>query len=147
MLQNWEQIKLKEKDGNKTVLSGVPTSLPSLIKAYRIQDKARNVGFDWEKKEDVWQKVREELDELETELNKGDKDLSTNELGDFLFAVINAARLYKLNPENALERTNQKFIRRFNYIEEHSIRSGRPLTEMSLGEMDALWNDAKELER
>lgn len=117
VLQNWEQIKLKEKDGNKTVLSGVPTSLPSLIKAYRIQDKARNVGFDWEKKEDVWQKVREELDELETELNKGDKDLSTNELGDFLFAVINAARLYKLNPENALERTNQKFIRRFNYIE------------------------------
>ncbi len=147
VLQNWEQIKLKEKDGNKTVLSGVPTSLPSLIKAYRIQDKARNVGFDWEKKEDVWQKVREELDELETELNKGDKDLSTNELGDFLFAVINAARLYKLNPENALERTNQKFIRRFNYIEEHSIRSGRPLTEMSLGEMDALWNDAKKLER
>ena len=147
VLQNWEQIKLKEKDGNKTVLSGVPTSLPSLIKAYRIQDKARNVGFDWEKKEDVWQKVREELDELETELNKGDKDLSTNELGDFLFAVINAARLYKLNPENALERTNQKFIRRFNYIEEHSIRSGRPLTEMSLEEMDALWNDAKKLER
>lgn len=147
VLQNWEQIKLKEKDGNKTVLSGVPTSLPSLIKAYRIQDKARNVGFDWEKKEDVWQKVREELDELKTELNKGDKDLSTNELGDFLFAVINAARLYKLNPENALERTNQKFIRRFNYIEEHSIRSGRPLTEMSLGEMDALWNDAKKLER
>lgn len=147
VLQNWEQIKLKEKDGNKTVLSGVPTSLPSLIKAYRIQDKARNVGFDWEKKEDVWQKVREELDELEIELNKGDKDLSTNELGDFLFAVINAARLYKLNPENALERTNQKFIRRFNYIEEHSIRSGRPLTEMSLGEMDALWNDAKKLER
>lgn len=147
VLQNWEQIKLKEKDGNKTVLSGVPTSLPSLIKAYRIQDKARNVGFDWEKKEDVWQKVREELDELETELNKGDKDLSTNELGDLLFAVINAARLYKLNPENALERTNQKFIRRFNYIEEHSIRSGRPLTEMSLEEMDALWNDAKKLER
>ena len=113
VLQNWEQIKLKEKDGNKTVLSGVPASLPSLIKAYRIQDKARNVGFDWEKKEDVWPKVREELDELEAELAKGDKELSTNELGDFLFAVINAARLYKLNPENALERTNQKFIRRF----------------------------------
>jgi XTP/dITP diphosphohydrolase len=147
VLQNWEQIKLKEKDGNERVLSGVPAALPSVIKAYRIQDKARNVGFDWEKREDVWQKVREELDELEIELNKGDKDLSTNELGDFLFAVINAARLYKLNPENALERTNQKFIRRFNYIEEHSIRSGRPLTEMSLGEMDALWNDAKKLER
>jgi XTP/dITP diphosphohydrolase len=146
VLQNWEQIKLKEKDGNKTVLSGVPASLPSLIKAYRIQDKARNVGFDWEKKEDVWPKVREELDELEVELAKGDKELSTSELGDFLFAVINAARLYKLNPENALERTNQKFIRRFNYIEEHSIRSGRPLTEMSLEEMDALWNEAKKLE-
>ena len=146
VLQNWEQIKLKEKDGNKTVLSGVPASLPSLIKAYRIQDKARNVGFDWEKKEDVWPKVREELDELEVELMKGDKELSTSELGDFLFAVINAARLYKLNPENALERTNQKFIRRFNYIEEHSIRSGRPLTEMSLEEMDALWNEAKKLE-
>ena len=146
VLQNWEQIKLKEKDGNKTVLSGVPASLPSLIKAYRIQDKARNVGFDWEKKEDVWPKVREELDELEAELAKGDKELSISELGDFLFVVINAARLYKLNPENALERTNQKFIRRFNYIEEHSIRSGRPLTEMSLEEMDALWNEAKKLE-
>ena len=146
VLQNWEQIKLKEKDGNKTVLSGVPTSLPSLIKAYRIQDKARNVGFDWEKKEDVWAKVREELSELEAELSKDDKDKSTSELGDFLFAIINASRLYKLNPENALERTNQKFIRRFNYIEEHSIRSGRPLTEMTLEEMDALWDEAKKLE-
>ena len=146
VLQNWEQIKLKEKDGNKTVLSGVPTSLPSLIKAYRIQDKARNVGFDWEKKEDVWGKVHEELSELEEELSKDDKDRSTSELGDFLFAIINAARLYKLNPENALERTNQKFIRRFNFIEEHSIRVGRPLTEMTLQEMDELWNQAKELE-
>ena len=146
VLQNWEQIKLKEKDGNKTVLSGVPTSLPSLIKAYRIQDKARNVGFDWEKKEDVWGKVHEELSELEEELSKDDKDKSTSELGDFLFAIINAARLYKLNPENALERTNQKFIRRFNFIEEHSIRVGRPLTEMTLREMDELWNQAKELE-
>ena len=146
VLQNWEQIKLKEKDGNKTVLSGVPTSLPSLIKAYRIQDKARNVGFDWEKKEDVWGKVHEELSELEEELSKDDKDKSTSELGDFLFAIINAARLYKLNPENALERTNQKFIRRFNFIEEHSIRVGRPLTEMTLQEMDELWNQTKELE-
>ena len=146
VLQNWEQIKLKEKDGNKTVLSGVPTSLPSLIKAYRIQDKALNVGFDWEKKEDVWGKVHEELSELEEELSKDDKDKSTSELGDFLFAIINAARLYKLNPENALERTNQKFIRRFNFIEEHSIRVGRPLTEMTLQEMDELWNQAKELE-
>ena len=146
VLQNWEQIKLKEKDGNKTVLSGVPASLPSLIKAYRIQDKARNVGFDWEKKEDVWEKVHEELSELEAELCRDDKDKSTSELGDFLFAIINAARLYKLNPENALERTNQKFIRRFNFIEEHSIRVGRPLTEMTLQEMDELWNQAKELE-
>ena len=147
VLQNWEQIKLKEKDGNKTVLSGVPTALPSLIKAYRIQDKARNVGFDWQKKEDVWQKVREELVELEAELAKEDREASTNELGDFLFSVINAARLYKLNPDNALERTNAKFIRRFNYIEQHSIRAGRPLTEMTLEEMDRLWNEAKEQER
>ena len=147
VLQNWEQIKLKEKDGNKTVLSGVPAALPSLIKAYRIQDKARNVGFDWEKKEDVWNKVREELDELEAELRKEDKERSTNELGDFLFSVINAARLYKLNPDNALERTNQKFISRFGYIEQHSIRAGRPLTEMTLEEMDALWNEAKQNEK
>jgi len=147
VLQNWEQIKLKEKDGNKTVLSGVPTSLPSLIKAYRIQDKARNVGFDWQQKEDVWNKVREELDELEAELRKEDKEHSTNELGDFLFSVINAARLYKLNPDNALERTNQKFIRRFSYIEQHSIKAGRPLTDMTLEEMDAIWNEAKKNER
>ena len=138
VLQNWEQIKLKEKDGNERVLSGVPAALPSVIKAYRIQDKARNVGFDWEKREDVWLKVREELDELEAELNKDDKERSTEELGDFLFAVINAARLYKLNPDNALEMTNRKFIERFNYIEEHSIRVGKPLTEMSLEEMEKL---------
>ena len=143
VLQNWEQIKLKEKDGNKTVLSGVPAALPALIKAYRIQDKARNVGFDWQKRENVWDKVHEELSELEAELDKGDVEASTNELGDFLFSVINAARLYKLNPDNALERTNRKFISRFNYIEAHSIRMGKPLTEMSLDEMDALWNEAK----
>ena len=147
VLQNWEQIKLKEKDGNKTVLSGVPTALPSLIKAYRIQDKARNVGFDWQKREDVWQKVHEELRELEAELAKEDKEKSTDELGDFLFSVINAARLYKLNPDNALERTNKKFISRFGYIEQHSIKAGRPLTEMSLEEMDVLWNEAKEQEK
>ena len=143
VLQNWEQIKLKEKDGNERVLSGVPAALPSVIKAYRIQDKARNVGFDWEKREDVWLKVREELDELEAELNKDDKERSTEELGDFLFAVINAARLYKLNPDNALEMTNRKFIERFNYIEEHSIRVGKPLTEMTLEEMEKLWQEAK----
>ena len=146
VLQNWEQIKLKEKDGNESVLSGVPEALPSLIKAYRIQDKARNVGFDWEKKEDVWKKVREELDELEVELRKEDKDNSTKELGDFLFSVINAARLYKLNPDNALEMTNRKFIDRFNYIEAHSIKVGKPLNTMSLEEMDKLWNEAKEKE-
>ena len=143
VLQNWEQIQLKEKAGTERVLSGVPAALPSVIKAYRIQDKARNVGFDWEKREDVWQKVREELDELEAELNKDDKERSTEELGDFLFAVINAARLYKLNPDNALEMTNRKFIERFNYIEEHSIRVGKPLTEMTLEEMEELWQEAK----
>lgn len=147
VLENWEQIKLKEKDGNKTVLSGVPSSLPSLIKAYRIQDKARNVGFDWEDRADVWKKVREELDELEAELKRDDKARSTAELGDFLFSVINAARLYHLNPDNALEHTNQKFIRRFNYVEAHSIRQGKPLTEMTLEEMDLLWEEAKSLER
>ena len=146
VLENWEQIKLKEKDGNKTVLSGVPEALPSLIKAYRIQDKARNVGFDWEEKEDVWAKVHEELSELEAELAHGDKAHSTQELGDFLFSVINAARLYKLNPDNALEMTNQKFIRRFNYIEAHSIKIGKPLKDMTLEEMDALWNEAKKIE-
>ena len=146
VLQNWEQIKLKEKDGNERVLSGVPAALPSVIKAYRIQDKARNVGFDWGKREDVWQKVREELNELEAELNKDDKARSTEELGDFLFAVINAARLYKLNPDNALEMTNRKFIERFNYIEEHSIKVGKPLTEMSLDEMETLWQEAKRVE-
>lgn len=146
VLQNWEQIKLKEKDGNKNVLSGVPKSLPSLIKAYRIQDKARNVGFDWEKKEDVWEKVHEELRELEEELKKEDKEKSTEELGDFLFSVINAARLYKLNPDNALEKTNRKFINRFNYIENHSIKVGKPLNDMTLEEMDKLWNEAKQNE-
>ena len=145
VLENWEQIKLKEKDGNESVLSGVPEALPSLIKAYRIQDKARNVGFDWEQKEDVWKKVREELGELEAELNKEDKENSTKELGDFLFSVINAARLYKLNPDNALEMTNRKFIDRFNYIEAHSIKIGKPLKTMSLQEMDKLWDEAKKV--
>ncbi len=147
VLENWEQIKLKEKDGNKSVLSGVPSALPSLIKAYRIQDKARNVGFDWEDKQDVWAKVHEELGELEAELRKEDKENSTRELGDFLFSVINAARLYKLNPDNALEMTNRKFINRFNYIEAHSIKIGKPLKDMTLAEMDQLWNEAKENER
>ena len=146
VIENWEQIKLKEKDGNKSVLSGVPDALPSLIKAYRIQDKARNVGFDWEDKGDVWAKVREELGELEEELRRDDKERSKEELGDFLFSVINAARLYRINPDTALEITNNKFIRRFNYIEQHSIKVGKPLTEMTLEEMDKLWLEAKKNE-
>lgn len=144
--KTWEQIKQQEKDGNERVLSGVPDALPSLIKAYRIQDKARNVGFDWKVKEDVWDKVYEELEELKAELAKGDKENSTRELGDFLFSVINAARLYKLNPDNALEMTNQKFIRRFNYVEDHSMKQGKSLKDMTLEEMDKLWNEAKRQE-
>lgn len=144
--KTWEQIKQQEKDGNERVLSGVPDALPSLIKAYRIQDKARNVGFDWKEKEDVWDKVYEELEELKAELAKGDKENSTRELGDFLFSVINAARLYKLNPDNALEMTNQKFIRRFNYVEDHSMKQGKSLKDMTLEEMDKLWNEAKRQE-
>ena len=146
VIENWEQIKLKEKDGNKSVLSGVPDALPSLIKAYRIQDKARNVGFDWEDAGDVWDKVREELAELEEEMKKGDREASQAELGDFLFSVINAGRLYHLNPDTALEQTNQKFISRFNYIEQHSIKMGKPLKDMSIQEMDKLWEEAKKLE-
>ena len=142
----WEQRKQKEREGNKTVLSGVPDSLPSLIKAYRIQDKARNVGFDWEKKEDVWDKVGEELDELKAELTREDKENSTKELGDFLFSVINAARLYKLNPDNALEHTNQKFISRFTYVEQQAKKLGKELKNMTLEEMDNLWNEAKKIE-
>lgn len=145
--KTWEQIKQQEKDGNERVLSGVPDALPSLIKAYRIQDKARNVGFDWKKKEDVWDKVQEELEELKVELAKEDKENSTKELGDFLFSVINAARLYKLNPDNALEKTNQKFIRRFNYVEDHSLKHGKNLKDMTLEEMDKLWDEAKAEER
>ena len=141
--KTWELIKQQEKDGNERVLSGVANSLPSLIKAYRIQDKARNVGFDWKEKEDVWDKVQEELEELKVELAKGDKENSTRELGDFIFSVINAARLYKLNPDNALEKTNQKFIRRFNYVEDHSLKQGKNLKDMSLEEMDKLWDEAK----
>lgn len=144
--KTWEQIKQQEKDGNERVLSGVPDALPSLIKAYRIQDKARNVGFDWKEKEDVWDKVYEELEELKAELAKGDKENFTRELGDFLFSVINAARLYKLNPDNALEMTNQKFIRRFNYVEDHSMKQGKSLKDMTLEEMDKLWDEAKRQE-
>ena len=141
--ENWEQIKLKEKDGNKSVLSGVPEALPSLIKAYRIQDKARNVGFDWEDRTQVWDKVKEEISEFESEVATMDKEKAEAEFGDVMFSLINAARLYKINPDNALEHTNQKFIRRFNYLEEHTLKAGRKLTDMSLEEMDAIWEEAK----
>ena len=147
ILQTWEQIKLTEKDGNKSVLSGVPEALPSIIKAYRIQDKARNVGFDWEKKEDVWAQVEEELNELKDELKNENKEKSIDELGDFLFSVINAARLYHINPDDALERTNRKFIRRFNYVEAETIKKGKALKDLSLVDMDILWNEAKQKER
>jgi XTP/dITP diphosphohydrolase len=143
VVQNWEQLKRKEKDGNKTVLSGVPNSLPALIKAYRMQDKARAVGFDWEKKEDVWDKVAEELGELRAELSGDSKERQETELGDFIFSVVNAARLYHLNPDTALERTNAKFKRRFTYLELRAKELGRDLNEMTLAEMDALWDEAK----
>lgn len=141
--QNWEQLKLKEKGGNKTVLAGVPNALPALIKAHRIQDKARNVGFDWEKREQVWDKVQEEFNELKQEIDNMNPDKMEAEFGDLFFSLINAARLYKINPDNALERTNQKFIRRFNYLEAHTISQGRSLKEMTLEEMDQLWEEAK----
>ena len=141
--QNWEQIKLKEKGGNKTVLAGVPSGLPALVKAFRIQEKACNVGFDWEQREQVWDKVKEEFEELQREIAMGNADGMEAEMGDFIFSLVNAARLYKINPENALERTNQKFIRRFNYVEQGALSQGRNLKEMTLAEMDALWNEAK----
>ena len=141
----WEQIKQTEKDGNKSVLSGVPHSLPSLIKAYRIQDKARGVGFDWEERADVWKKVKEEIAEFEHEVENMDADKAEAEFGDLMFSLINAARLYKINPDNALERTNQKFISRFNYLEEKTLKQGRDLKDMTLEEMDEIWEEAKKV--
>ena len=143
----WEKIKQVEKDGNETVLSGVPASLPTLIKAYRIQDKARNVGFDWEDRSQVWDKVKEEISEFEAEVESMDKQKAEEEFGDVLFSMINAARLFKINPDNALEHTNQKFIRRFNYLEQKTLKQGRKLTDMTLAEMDEIWEEAKRLER
>jgi len=140
---NWEQIKLKEKGGNRSVLAGVPAALPALVKAYRIQEKAANVGFDWEKPEEVWAKVREESDEVEESIKSERKSDIEAEFGDLLFAVINAARLHGVNPENALERTNRKFISRFNYIEESAKAAGLQLKDMTLAQMDELWNKAK----
>ena len=144
--KNWEQLKMTEKDGNKTILSGVPASMPSLIKAYRMQEKAANVGFDWEKKEDVWAKVKEEIAEVEQEMQRGDAVNLEKEFGDLLFSLVNASRLYGINPDNALELTNSKFRSRFNYVEQQTIGQGRNLRDMSLGEMDALWNEAKRKE-
>lgn len=139
----WEQVKLKEKGGNKTVLAGIPDALPALVKAYRIQDKAANVGFDWEKKEDVWDKVREEIGEFEKELKNGETNTIEAEFGDLLFSLVNVARLYKLKPDNALEKTNQKFIQRFNYIEQQAAAQGRKVSELTLDEMEKLWQEAK----
>lgn len=144
--KNWEQLKMSEKDGNKTILSGVPSSLPSLIKAYRMQEKAANVGFDWQNRDDVWDKVGEELLEFKAELECGDAVNAEKEFGDFLFSIVNAGRLYGINPDNALEQTNKKFRRRFNYVEEQSKKTGRDLRDMTLAEMDRFWNDAKTLE-
>ncbi len=141
--QNWEQLKLKEKDGNKTVLAGVPDTLPALIKAYRIQDKARNAGFDWEERSQVWDKVQEEIREFQAEIDAMNEDKMEAEFGDLMFSLINAARLYKINPDNALERTNRKFIHRFNYLEAKAKEQGRSLNDMTLAEMEAIWQEAK----
>lgn len=143
--RNWEEIKLKEKGGNKTVLAGVPSALPALIKAARIQEKARNVGFDWEEPSQVWDKVKEEAREVEAEIKSGNMENLENEFGDLMFAVINAARLYGVNPDNALERTNRKFISRFNYMEARSKEVGKTLKEMTLEEMDSIWDEAKKV--
>ena len=145
--QLWEQIKQTEADGNKTVLSGVPASLPSLIKAYRIQDKARGIGFDWTERSDIWEKVKEEITEFEHEVEQMDADKAESEFGDLMFSLINAARLYKINPDNALERTNQKFIRRFNYLEQKTLKQGINLSSLTLEDMDNIWNEAKQLEK
>lgn len=142
----WEQVKLREKGGNKTVLSGIPDSLPALVKAYRIQDKVANVGFDWEKREDVWAKVKEEIAEFEAEVSNMDAEKATEEFGDVLFALVNAARLYKIRPDNALEKTNLKFMHRFNYIEEQAKAQNRRLEDMSLDEVESLWQQAKQFD-
>lgn len=143
VLQNWEQLKLKEKGGNKRVLAGVPNALPSLIKAFRIQEKAAHVGFDWNTPQGAVDKVMEEFEELKVELEAGNKENAEAELGDLLFSIINVARMYKIHPDNALEKTNRKFMRRFNYVEEKAIEQGKNLKDMTLEEMDALWNEAK----
>ncbi len=145
VLQNWEELKLKERGGNRTVLAGVPSALPAMIKADRIQEKAANVGFDWENREDVWDKVGEELREVKSAIAEGNKAHIEEEFGDLLFSVINAARLYKVNPENALEKTNKKFIKRFNHIEQRATEQGVRIKDLTLAQMDELWNEAKHL--
>lgn len=147
VVNNWEELKQKENNGTKRVLSGVPASLPALIKSHRIQDKVRAVGFDWENRQDVWKKIDEEMGELKQEIESNDKKQTENEFGDLLFSIVNAARLYDIEPETALERTNKKFMSRFSYIEEHARSNGKSIKEMSLSEMDALWQEAKELEK
>lgn len=151
---NWEQLKLKEKGGNKSILAGVPGALPALIKAYRIQEKAANAGFDWKKPVDVWAKVKEEIGEFEAEvaqvtskddISEAERSRIEGEMGDVLFSLINAARLYGIHPENALERTNKKFIARFNHMEEVARASGKTLRELSLSELEELWQQAKRL--
>ena len=143
----WEEVKLKEKNGNKTVLGGIPKSLPSIIKAYRISDKASSSGFDWHEKSEVWKKVKEEIGEFEEEVKKEDKDKMQDEFGDILFAMINAGRLFGVNADTALEKTNQKFTYRFNYIEQKAKEQGKPLKTLTLEEMEELWNEAKQTEK
>lgn len=148
--QNWEDLKLKEKaleHRKKRVLAGVPRSLPALVKAYRIGEKAAAAGFDWEKREDVWEKVKEETAEVQREIDRSDSSRAEEEFGDLFFALVNAARLYGVDPEAALEKSNRKFIRRFTHIEDRAEQQGRSLRDMTLGQMDALWNEAKEMEK
>ena len=151
VIQNWEQLKRKERDGNKTILSGVPASLPSLVKAYRVQDKVRAVGFDWSEREDVWNKVKEEILEFEQEVIKekvgrdDGKDKMEREFGDLMFSLVNAARLYDINPDTALELTNLKFIRRFGYLEKWAVENGKNIKEMTLAEMDVVWEESKKI--
>ncbi len=141
--QNWEKLKLKEKDGNKTVLSGIPKMLPSILKAHRLQQKAAGVGFDWDKKEDVWEKVFEEVNELKVEFEQNDRKKMTEEFGDLMFALVNAARLYDIDPDEALEMANRKFIKRFEYVEKNTIQKGLDMTKMSIDEKEVFWQEAK----
>lgn len=147
VVENWEQLKIKEKDGNKTILSGVPNALPALIKANRIQEKVKAVGFDWEVRSQIWEKVEEEMDELKKEISANDHDKMEAEFGDLLFSLVNAARLYNIEPETALERTNKKFMKRFGYLEQKTIKQGRSLKTMTLDEMNVIWEESKKYDK